>query len=154
MNGKDLKYISIKTMSIAEAVFKSFLITVEARDFGTIMNLGSWPSGTRLSDFRMSHGGLRINGADKLKIGSYNYRGFNAYNVSFISELLNMCDILLLHETWLYSSQCCVFTTYFNNYNNVNICGMDKSVLHAGRPYGGCTILYNSSSTDIYILYI
>ena len=27
---------------------------------------------------------------------------------------------------------------------------MDESVLHAGRPYGGCTILYKSSSTDIY----
>ena len=72
------------------------------------------------------------------RIVSYNCRGFNASKVPFISELLNMCDILLLQETWLYSSQFC--TTYFNNYNNVSICGMDKSVIHAGRPYGGCTI--------------
>ena len=33
MNGKDLKY-----MSKAEAVFKSFLITVEDRDYGTFWN--------------------------------------------------------------------------------------------------------------------
>ena len=37
MNGKVLKYVSIKTMSKTEAVFKSFLITVEAKDYGTFM---------------------------------------------------------------------------------------------------------------------
>ena len=31
---------------------------------------------------------------------------------------------------------------------------MDKSVIHAGRPYGGCTILYKSSCTEIYPKYI
>ena len=51
MNGKYLKYVSIKTMSYAEAVFKSLFINVEAL-------------GTRLRDFRMPQGGLRINGAD------------------------------------------------------------------------------------------
>ena len=52
-------------MSNAEVVFKSFLITVETRDYGTIMNSEVWPPGTRFRDFRMSHGGLRINGVDK-----------------------------------------------------------------------------------------
>ena len=47
------------------------------------------------------------------RIVSYICRGFNASKVPFISELLNMCDIFLLQET------------YFNNYNNVSICGMD-----------------------------
>ena len=65
MNGKDLKYVSVKTMSKAEAVFKSFFITVEAKDYGTFMNPDVWPSGTRLRDFRMPHGGLRFNGADR-----------------------------------------------------------------------------------------
>ena len=44
-----------------------------------------------------------------------------------------MCDILLFQETWLYSSQFCLFTTYFNTYNSVIICGLDESVLHASR---------------------
>ena len=65
MNCKDLEYVSIKTMSNAEAVFKSFLITVEAKDYVTFMNPDVWASGTRLRDFRMPHGGLRFNGADR-----------------------------------------------------------------------------------------
>ena len=89
-----------------------------------------------------------------LKIVSYNCRGFNASKVPCISELLTKCDIVLLQETWLYSSQFCLFTTYFNTYNNVSVCSMDESVLHAGRPYGGCTILYKSSYTDIYPIYL
>ena len=64
MNRKDLEYVSIKTMSNAEAVLKSFLITVEAKDYVTFMNPEVWPSGTRLRDFRMPHGGLQFNGAD------------------------------------------------------------------------------------------
>ena len=88
------------------------------------------------------------------RIVSYNCRGFNAFKVPFISELLNMCDILLLQETWLYSSPFCLFTTYIYNYNNVSICGMDESVIHAGRPYGGCTVLYKSSCTEIYPIYL
>ena len=32
------------------------------------------------------------------RIVSYNCRGFNAFKVPFISELLNMCDILLLKK--------------------------------------------------------
>ena len=89
-----------------------------------------------------------------LRIVSYNCRSFNASKVPCISKLLNVCGILLLQETWLYSSQFCLFTTYFNNYNNVSICGMDESVIHAGRPYGGYTILYKSSCTEIYPIYL
>ena len=140
MNGKYLKYVSIKTISKAEAVFKSFLITVEAKDCGTFMNPDVWPSepdsgtsGCLTVDY------VSMDRTD-LRIVSYNCRGFNASKVQCISELLNMCDILLLQETWLYLSQFCLFSTYINNYNNVSICGMDESVIHAGRPYGGCTI--------------
>ena len=38
-----------------------------------------------------------------LRIVSYNCRGFNVSKVPCISELLNMCDILLLQEICLYS---------------------------------------------------
>ena len=65
MNSIDLKYVSIKIMSNAEAVFKSFLINVEVRDYSNIMNPDVWPPRTRHRDFRMPQGGLRINGADK-----------------------------------------------------------------------------------------
>ena len=64
MNGNDLKYVFIKTMSKAEAVFKSFLIAVDAKDYGTFMNPDVWPFGTRRRDFGMLHGGLCSNEAD------------------------------------------------------------------------------------------
>ena len=57
MNGKYLKYVSIKTMYKVEAFFKPFVITVDARDYGRFMNPDVWPSGTRLRDFRMPPGG-------------------------------------------------------------------------------------------------
>ena len=79
-----------------------------------------------------------------LKIVSYNCRCFNASKVPCISEILTMCDILLLQEIWLYSSQFCLFTTYLNTYyNNVSICGLYDSVSHAGM-----------SCTDIYPIYL
>ena len=31
---------------------------------------------------------------------------------------------------------------------------MDESVIHAGRPYGGCTILYKLSCTEKYPIYL
>ena len=46
------------------------------------------------------------------------------------------------------------FTTYFNNYNNVSICCLDESVIHAGSPYGGSTILYKSFCTEIHPIYL
>ena len=87
-------------------------------------------------------------------IVSYICRCFNASKVPCISELFNMCDILLLQETWLYSSQFCLFTKYFNNYNNVSICGMDESVIHAGSPWTMYYFFNNSSCTDIYPIYL
>ena len=42
-----------------------FLITVDARDYGTIMKPDVWSTGARLRDLGMPHGGLRFNGADK-----------------------------------------------------------------------------------------
>ena len=86
-----------------------------------------------------------------LRIVSYKCRGFNASKVPFISELLNMCDILLLQETWLYSSQFCLFTTYFNNYNNVSICGMDEFML---VDHMEDALFYTNHLILRYILYI
>ena len=79
-----------------------------------------------------------------------------------VIPLITHLSVLLLIHFWLFVLKWsiltqtiiygpfCLFTTYFNNYNNVSICGMDESVIHVGRPYGGCTILYKSSCTEIY----
>ena len=85
-----------------------------------------------------------------LMIVSYKCRGFNASKLPF----KKMCDIVLLQETWLYSSQFCLLTTYFKNYNNVSICGMDESVIHSGRPYMEDALFYTNHHVLGYILYI
>ena len=78
-----------------------------------------------------------------LKLISYNCKGFSINKVSFINSLLNDCDILLLQETWLYSSQFVLFQKYFANRESHSIiCGMDETVIQVGRPYGGVTLLY------------
>ena len=69
-----------------------------------------------------------------LKLISYNCKGFCINKVPFINSLLDDCDILLLQETWSYSSQ-------FEKESH-SICRMDETVIQGGRPYGGVTLLY------------
>ena len=73
---------------------------------------------------------------------SYNCKGFNVSKVPFIKSLLERCDILLLQETWRFSSQLSIFSKFFNDFESHSICGMDESVIVSGRPYGGVTMLY------------
>ena len=77
-----------------------------------------------------------------LKLFSYNCKGFSINKVPFINSLLDDCDILLLQETWLYSSQFVLFQKYFANRESHSICGMDETVIQGGRPYGGVTLFY------------
>ena len=70
----------------------------------------------------------------KLKLMSYNCKGFNVSKVPFIKSLLERCDILLLQETWLFSSQLSFFSHFFNDFEFHSICGMDESVIVSGRP--------------------
>lgn len=64
MNGKDMKYLSLRTMSNPEAMFKSFLITVILDQFDNFMNPDMWPSGSKLREFTMPPGGLRYNNSN------------------------------------------------------------------------------------------
>ena len=56
-----------------------------------------------------------------LKLISYNCKGFCINKVPFINSLLNDCAIMLLQETWLYSSQFVLFQTYFVNWESDSI---------------------------------
>ena len=84
-----------------------------------------------------------------LRLASYNCRGFNVSKVPCISEILKLSDIILLQETWLFSSQFSLFSKYFDGYNSINVCGMDESIYNVGRPYGGCSILYSATIKGI-----
>ncbi len=87
-----------------------------------------------------------------LRIISYNCKGFNVSKLPCIQELLAKCDILLLQETWLFTSQFQDVSKYLNGYNTINVCGMNESRYHCGRPYGGCSIIYGEKcrATPIY----
>lgn len=61
MNGKQLKYNTIRTMSNPGAQYKSFLIVVNSDDFLNTSDGTGWPYGTKTKEFRMPKGGLKNN---------------------------------------------------------------------------------------------
>ena len=87
-----------------------------------------------------------------LSVISYNCKGFNVAKVPYIKILLDLCSVLLLQETWLFSNQFTQFTKYFDKYKSINICGMDESIFCHGRPHGRCSILY-SNQYDVTPIY-
>ena len=81
----------------------------------------------------------------EIKMGSYNCRGFNVSKIPAIKELLNVCDVLLLQETWLLPHELNVSSKYLIGYNCYGVSGMNIEVLYHGRPFGGCSVLFNSA---------
>ena len=69
---------------------------------------------------------------------SYNCKRFNANKVTFINYLLYQCDVLLLQETWVYSSQFNVLKQYFPKWASINVCAINKSIIQHGRPCAIC----------------
>ena len=78
-------------------------------------------------------------------MGSYNCRGFNVSKIPAIKELLNDCDVLLIQETWLLPHELNVFSKNLIGYNCYGVSGMKSEVLYHGRPFGGCSVLFNSA---------
>jgi hypothetical protein len=84
--------------------------------------------------------------SNKLKITTYNCQGFGSDKVTFTSDLLKNCDILLLQEHWLFHEH---FSDFYNiGRVNYHACSpMDvSSGLITGRPYGGCAIIWDGSA--------
>ena len=80
-----------------------------------------------------------------LRIVSFNCAGFKYRNFGYLKEIFNICDILLLQETWLYNFECSEFIKVLPNCQYHAISTMDESeVGRVGRPYGGCAILWHS----------
>ena len=85
-----------------------------------------------------------------LRLISYNCKNFGGCHSdlkkSFISELFNNCDFLLLQEHWLYTSQFHMFDDIGANktilYNGIS--AMDSEVFRQGRPHGGCVIIWSA----------
>ena len=85
---------------------------------------------------------------DSLKIATFNCKHFDGfYKENFCKELLDVNDFLLIQEHWLYEDNFHKFDKISNEYF---ICkhgtsSMDPSIIKAGRPYGGCIILWKGN---------
>ena len=77
-------------------------------------------------------------------LGSYNSRGLGPGRMDYITELSTKCDFLLIQEHWLL----CENLGTFHSIPNISCHGvsaMDSSQVLAGRPHGGCSILWKNS---------
>ena len=79
-----------------------------------------------------------------LKLCSYNIAGFNQCNWSYVQQLVDSHDFVLLQELWLHSTEGHKISDSLHNVNMHFVSGMPDDALVAGRPYGGCCILWNS----------
>ena len=71
-------------------------------------------------------------------MASYNSRGHALDRIRYIDRLLDECDIVLLQDWELHK------LTEKDNISVLGISGMDPQRPIAGRPYGGCALLFNS----------
>jgi len=76
---------------------------------------------------------------------SYNCRGFNSTKSQYILTLLSKSNILFLQEHWLSEAQLCLLGNISSNISYTGISGFDNSRILAGRPFGGCAILWHSN---------
>ena len=81
---------------------------------------------------------------NKLKIISYNCRGFKTRNYEYTKELYEKCNFLFIQETWLYDFQSYNITNILPNSMCHSVSSMDSSdVGRQGRPFGGVAIIWN-----------
>ena len=88
-----------------------------------------WPTSSDIQP-RISHFNLQCRG---WRSGS-----------DYVSALLNLCDFCFVQEYWLLLDHLSALDIS-DDFISVGVSGMDSSDLLAGRPYGGCAILYHKS---------
>ena len=81
-----------------------------------------------------------------MKICSFNCKGFKNRNYSYIKELSNKFDIILLQETWLHDFEIDKVNKIIPNFMMKATSSMDATdISRLGRPFGGCLIMWNKS---------
>ena len=80
----------------------------------------------------------------RLRITSYNCKGFKFRNYDYLKHLFKQNEIMLLQETWLYEFEHREFVRVLPECQYVAVSAMeDANIGQVGRPYGGCAILYH-----------
>lgn len=70
----------------------------------------------------------------KLRIGSYNCRGFNLQKSAYIKMLLDGVDIFFVQEHWLTESQLCLFNDVSADFSFTAGSGIVSYEVLSGRP--------------------
>jgi len=86
-----------------------------------------------------------INNSAVLRLISYNSRGLNVSKQAYLRHILEDCDILLLQEHWLSEDQLHGLNTLSDDFVSVAVSGFGNDCVLAGRPYGGCAILWRKN---------
>lgn len=77
---------------------------------------------------------------------TFNVHGIREWSWEFLRSMMMNYDILLLQETWLRPSQEHLFADKMPDIDFVAVSAMDADSLgSAGRPHGGCAIIWKSS---------
>lgn len=74
---------------------------------------------------------------------SYNCRGWRSGS-HYVSSLLNSVDFLFVQEHWLLPELLGALDIS-DEFVSVSVSGIDNSEILAGRPYGGCGIMFRKS---------
>ena len=80
----------------------------------------------------------------QLRTCPFNCRGWNN-GLTTLSHFIDSVDLCFLQEHWLLRDQLHLINNISSDFLSVSVCGMDNSELVCGRPYGGCSILYQKS---------
>ena len=83
---------------------------------------------------------------DKLKVISYNCKGFKERNYDYLVNIYTQCQILLIQETWLYSFQQDSIAKLLKDSDCHSVSSMkNDDVGRRGRPFGGLAIVWKKT---------
>jgi hypothetical protein len=85
-----------------------------------------------------------VNERALLSVPTYNCRGFNFTKTLYINNLLTHCDVFFIQEHCLAESQISLLDQINSNFLCCAVSSFDNSEVLAGRPFGGCAILWRS----------
>ena len=85
--------------------------------------------------------------ATNLSVASYNCQGLGANRMHYIKGIVDNHTFVLIQEHWLLDTQLHKFETEIPGVCSHSISGINDNELLSGRPYGGCSILWNNNFT-------
>ena len=89
---------------------------------------------------------LDLQPSSNFKITTFNCQGFKDRMYEYVKDIFNICDILILQETWLYNFEHSNFINVLPDCQYYAVSAMDETVLgRKGRPFGGCSILWHKN---------